>query len=196
MRGPIVDHRTRQPGRGQNRPTQSEHADALARRDEPASRPLPGQPHDQLHTGPRRMGCEQSFELLWQTSGCAQFPCSIREGLSKAGHRGATFSTGYIANEIMALTLRWARAKKRSCLLRQGHRLRRLHAVAGGRDDQRDAGAQRIKRYTRHGIVGRYLVGSYLSSQTLVLSGRMPGCRRFPMICVTSTEAGLVRVQA
>ena len=41
---------------------------------------------------------------------------------------------------------------------------------------------------------GRYLVGSYLSSQTVLLSGRMPGCRRFPMICVTSTEPGLVRV--
>jgi hypothetical protein len=31
-------------------------------------------------------------------------------------------------------------------------------------------------------------------AQTVLLSGCMPGCRRFPMTCVTSTEPGLVQV--
>jgi len=113
------------------------------------------------------MCCEQSFELLWQTSGFAQFPCSIRKAYQKLDTRVQRFSPDSAANEIIALTLRWARAKKRSCLLGQGHRLRRLHAIAGGRDGPRDASAQRIQGYTRHEIVGRYLVGSYLSSQTV-----------------------------
>ena len=194
MRGPIANPRICQPGRGRNRPTRSEEADSLARPAGPASRPLPGKRRDQLQPGPRGCAANSLWSFSWQTSGTPQIPCSVRRGLSKAGHRGATFATGCTANEIIALTLRLARAKKRSCLLGQGHRPRRLHAVAGRRDDQRDAGEQRIKGYTRHEIVGRYLLGSSVSSQTVLLSGRVPGRRCFPMTCVTSTEPGLVRV--
>jgi len=60
MRGPIADHRTCQPGRGQNRPARSEHADALARRHEPASSSLPGNPmtsYKQASENVRRTVC-------------------------------------------------------------------------------------------------------------------------------------------
>jgi hypothetical protein len=175
MRGPIADHRTCQPGRGQTRPARSEHADALARRHEPASSSLPGKPHDQLQTGLGECAANRPGKAYEKRDTGAQRSPRIHCQQNRCPHSALGSS-------------------KRSCLLGQGHRLRRLHAVAGRRDDQRDAGAKRIQGYTRHEIVGRDLSGSFVSGADGLVVGMHAGVQTLPMTCVTSTEPGLVQV--
>jgi hypothetical protein len=99
---------------------------------------------------------------------------------------GRTFSTGYtLPNEIIALTLRWARAKNGPVCRAKGTdyavvMLSQAGEMTNGMPVQ---SASSVIRATESS--GDNILWAPICRQTLLLSGRMPGCRRFPMICVT-----------
>jgi hypothetical protein len=110
----------------------------------------------------------------------------------KSGTPGRNVCHGYTANEIVALTLRWARASDPACWAKGTDYAVFMLSQAGDMTNEMPAqSASRVIAATKSS--GEIFLDPLCRAQTVLLSGCMPGCRRFPMTCVTSTEPGLVQ---